>query len=310
MDLNVIYGGLELGFIYGIMALGLYISFKIMNIPDLTTEGSFVLGLAVSAVMVNKGYSWIGILFAFLAGCLAGFVTGFLQTKLKIHPVLAGIISMCGLYSVNLIILGSPNVNVPRNERIFTYVDNFFRKIGFDIFGRHNAKLIVSFIVVAICLVVVIWFFRTHFGLCMRATGNNEDMVRASSINVDVSKIVALMLANGLIALSGGLMTQYQGFADISSGNGILVAGLASVIIGEAIFGKRGVTIGFVSAIFGSILYRFIITWVINSGFFTAQIVRLITAIIVAVALSIPAFKYYAGRFKIKHGGGKNAGNQ
>ena len=307
MSLNVIYGGLELGFIYGIMALGLYISFKIMNIPDLTTDGSFTLGLAVSAVIANQNHTWLGILFAFLAGCCAGLVTGFLQTKMRIHPVLAGIISMCGLYSINLMILGSPNVNVQRQNRLFTSVDNFLRSSGLDFFGRHSAKLIVSFIAVAVCVAIMVWFFRTHFGLCLRATGNNEDMVRASSINVDVSKMVALMLANGLIALSGGLIAQYQGYADISSGNGILVVGLASVIIGEAIFGKRSVTLGLISALAGSVLYRFIITWVINSGIFTAQVIRLITALIVAFALSIPAFKYYITRFKIKHGGDQSA---
>ncbi len=303
MSLNVIYGGLELGFIYGIMALGLYISFKIMNIPDLTTDGSFTLGLAVSAVVANKGYAAGGIFLSFVAGCAAGLVTGFLQTKLRIHPVLAGIISMCGLYSVNLIILGSPNVNVDRDNRIFGVADDFFESIGINIFGRHNAKLILSFAIVIICILLMVWFFRTHFGLCMRATGNNEDMVRASSINVDVSKMVALMLANGLIALSGGMISQYQGYADISSGTGILVVGLASVIIGEAVLGKRSVTVGFISAVIGSLIYRFIITWVINSGIFTAQVVRLITALIVAFALSIPAFKFYIGRFKIKHGG-------
>jgi putative ABC transport system permease protein len=165
----------------------------------------------------------------------------------------------------------------------------------------------VSFVAVIICLFIFIWFFKTHFGLCLRATGNNEDMVRASSVNVDFSKIFALMMANGLIALSGGLICQYQGYADISSGTGILVVGLASVIIGEALFGKHGVTIGLVSALAGSVIYRFIITWVINSGIFTAQVIRLITAVIVAIALSIPAVKFYVNRFKVKHGGADNA---
>ncbi len=307
MSLNVIYGGLELGFIYGLMALGLYISFRVMNIPDLTTDGSFTLGLAVSAVVANENHSVLGIILAFLAGACAGFVTGFLQTKMRIHPVVSGIISMCGLYSINLIILGSPNVNIPKNNRIFTSVDKLFDSIGIDIFGRHDAKLILSFLVVVLALIIMVWFFKTHFGLCMRATGNNEDMVRASSINVDVSKIVALMVANGLIALSGAMISQYQGYADISSGNGILVVGLASVIIGEAIMGKRSVTLGLISAVVGSLLYRFIITFVINSGIFTAQVIRLITALIVAFALSIPAFKFYIGRFKIKHGGADNA---
>lgn len=307
MSLNVIYGGLELGFIYGLMALGLYISFRVMNIPDLTTDGSFTLGLAVSAVVANENHSVLGIILAFLAGACAGFVTGFFQTKMRIHPVVSGIISMCGLYSINLIILGSPNVNIPKNNRIFTSVDKLFDSIGIDIFGRHDAKLILSFLVVVLALIIMVWFFKTHFGLCMRATGNNEDMVRASSINVDVSKIVALMVANGLIALSGAMISQYQGYADISSGNGILVVGLASVIIGEAIMGKRSVTLGLISAVVGSLLYRFIITFVINSGIFTAQVIRLITALIVAFALSIPAFKFYIGRFKIKHGGADNA---
>ena len=143
------------------------------------------------------------------------------------YSVPCPVVVLDGLYSVNLMILGSPNVNIPKDSRVFTSVDNLFDNIGLDIFGRHNAKMILSFVAVVVCVLAMIWFFRTHFGLCLRATGNNEDMVRASSINVDVSKIVALMLANGLIALSGSFIAQYQGYADISSGNGILVVGLA-----------------------------------------------------------------------------------
>lgn len=185
------------------------------------------------------------------AGAAAGAVTGLLQTKLLVHPILSGIITMSGLYSVNLLVLGgASNLSLVR-------ADTVFRIIPF--LDRDTAMTVLPIAAAAVCLVLLVLFFRTHLGMCIRAVGDNEAMVRASSINTDGCKVLAFMISNALIALSGGLIAQYQGYADISSGTGILVVGLASVIIGEAVFGRRGVAIGFVSAIVGSIIYRYII---------------------------------------------------
>ena len=251
-------GSLQLGLLYGIMAIGIYISFRILNTPDLTAEGSFTFGLAVSAIVTVSGHPFLGIILAVLAGALAGAVTAFLQTKLFIHPVLAGILTMSGLYSINLWVMG----------------------------GSSNLSLI---------------------GLCIRAVGDNAAMVSASSINVDRTKLIGFCVSNALIGLSGAIIAQYQGYADINSGMGILVVGLASVIIGEVFLGRRGVSMGIVAAILGSVVYRFIIAWATKSSFFPAYMLKLVSAVIVAIALAIPAFKYYKEIRKIKKGGEADA---
>ena len=229
--MTLLLGSLQLGLLYGILGLGIYISFRILSTPDLTTEGSFAFGLAVSAAVTAAGHPILALPAALAAGALAGCVTGFLQTKLRIHPILAGIITMSGLYSVNLLVLGgASNLSLVRTDTIFKLIPGL---------AKDQAMTVLSIAAAVICLVLVILFFKTHLGMCIRAVGDNEDMVRASSINTDACKILAFCLSNGLIALSGGLIAQYQGYADISSSTGILVVGLASVIIGEAIFGRR-----------------------------------------------------------------------
>lgn len=299
----LVFGSLQQGFIYAMLALGIYISFRILNIPDLTAEGSFTFGLAVSAVITMAGHPVAALAAAVVAGLLAGCVTGIIQTKLRVHPVLAGILTMSGLYSINLLVMGkSSNVSLIGNDTVFKLVQS----IGFS---QNGAKLAVSFLAAIAVLVVIIVFFKTQIGLCIRATGDNEAMVRASSINVDATKILALAISNALISLSGGLLTQYQGFADINSGVGILVVGLASVIIGEAFVGRRGVTAGFISALIGSIVYRFIVAVAINSSVFPAFLLKLVSAVIVAVALSLPTIKYHIERSKIKREALKNVGN-
>lgn len=289
-------GSLQLGFIFGLLAFGIYITFRILNIPDLTAEGSFTLGLAVSANLTVHGHPFLGILCAILLGVVAGFITGLLQTKLYIHPVLAGILTMSGLYSINLAILGSSvNLSLIGHETIF--------RLAFDQFAfleKDIVKLIIALISIIIVGTLLILFFKTHIGLCIRATGDNDDMVRASSINVHTTKILALAISNACIALSGAIYTQYQGFADINSGIGILVVGLASVIIGEAIFGKRSVTVGFLSAIAGSIIYRFIIALANKYSFLPPTMLRLVSAIIVGFALSIPTIRHYHSLHKQK----------
>jgi putative ABC transport system permease protein len=278
-------GSLQLGLIYGLLALGIYISFRILNIPDLTADGSFTLGLSVSAALTVAGYPLLGILIALLAGAAAGAVTGLLQTKLEIHPILAGILTMSSLYSVNLYILGSrSNLSLIGSDSLFN------RMLGW-LPDKELVKTVIPLIFCLLCIFTLIWFFKTHLGLCIRATGNNADMVRASSINVSAMKIIALALSNACVGLSGAVLAQYQGYADISSGIGIVVVGLASAIIGEAIFGRRSVTIGLLSAVFGSLLYRFIIAAALKSSIFPAYALRIVSGLIVVIALSIPVVK-------------------
>lgn len=292
--MTLVIGSLQLGFLYGILALGIYVTFRILNIPDLTAEGSFTLGLAVSAVCTLAGHPVAGIVAAAVAGALAGCVTGVLQTKMGIHAVLAGILTMCGLYTINLIVMGSsPNISLINVPTIFKAAES----LGLS---KEAARLVIAIAAAAVCLVLLILFFRTHLGLCIRATGDNEAMVSASSINVDAMKITALAFSNALVAVSGGLIAQYQGFADVNSGSGMLVVGLASVIIGEVIVGKRGLEIGFFSSIFGSIIYRYIIAAATKSQIFPAYALKLVSACIVAAALALPAIRYQMGLSKMK----------
>ncbi len=284
--MTLVIGSAQLGLIYGILALGIYISFRILNIPDLTADGSFTLGLSVSAAMTVAGHPLFGILLAVLAGAAAGSATGLLQTKLEIHPILAGILTMSSLYSVNLYVLGSrSNLSLIGSDSIFNAL--LARMPG----SKELVRFIIPFAFCVLCAGVLTWFFKTHLGLCIRATGNNEDMVRASSIDVDAMKIVTLAVSNACVGLSGAVLAQYQGYADISSGIGIVVVGLASTIIGEAVFGRRSVTLGLVSAIFGSLLYRFIIAAALKSSIFPAYALRIVSAVIVMIALSIPVVK-------------------
>ncbi|HIS55972.1 MAG TPA: ABC transporter permease [Candidatus Fimimorpha excrementavium] len=297
--MSLLIGSLQLGFLYGIMALGIYITFRILNIPDLTTEGSFTLGLAVSGMMTISGHPWLGILMAALAGAAAGAVTGLLQTKLGIHAVLAGILTMSGLYTVNLMILGSrSNLSLIGSDTLFKQIQDLFSV------DKDAAYLIIAVLAAVLFAAGLIAFFRTHLGLCIRATGDNEDMVSASSIDVHAMKIIALAVSNACVAVSGGLIAQYQGFADISSGTGMLVVGLASVIIGEVFTGKRSLAVGLCSSVLGSIVYRFIIALAMKSPIFPAYALKLVSAVIVAAALAIPVIRYqYSMRKKKKEAG-------
>ncbi len=294
--MTLVIGTLQLGLIYGLLALGIFITFRLLNIPDLTADGSFTLGLAVSAVFTVAGHPILGIIIALILGGIAGGITGLLQTKMRVHPILAGIITMSGLYSINLFIMGaSSNVSLIGSKTIFTLVSSRLEGLT-----NNTIKLMVAILFCFALWFILVQLFRTHLGLSIRATGNNEDMVRASSINVDGIKIIALAIANSCIALSGAVIAQYQGFADISSGVGIMVIGLASVIIGEVFLGNRSVTMGLLSAIIGSIVYRFIIALALKSDLFPAYGLKLVSAVIVGVALSLPAIKNYMHLHKIK----------
>lgn len=297
--MKLLIGSLQLGLLYGILALGIYISFRILSIPDLTTEGSFAFGLSVSAAVTAAGHPVLAFFAAMLAGALAGSVTGLLQTRFRIHPILSGIITMSGLYSINLAVLGgSPNLSLVRAATLFKLI---------PFLSKNDAMTALPIVFALLFLVLIILFFHTHVGMCIRAVGDNEDMVRASSINVNACKVLSFAVSNALVALSGALIAQYQGYADVSSSTGILVVGLASVIIGEAVFGRRSVTLGFISAVAGSLIYRYIIALATRYSPLPAYMLKLVSAVIVALALAIPALRQNMKEARQKQGGKSHA---
>ena len=290
----LILGSIQLGLLYAIMAVGIYISFRILNTPDLTVDGSFTLGMAITAVITISGHPFIGLFAAILMGALTGTTTGLLQTKLYIHPILSGILVMTGLYTVNLAVMGGKsNLALIGKETYFTFFKSF---IGSDLY----LLTIVCAIPIGVILLILPLFFKTRLGMSIRATGDNEDMVRASSINSDFTKCVGLAIANACVALSGGLIAQFQMFSDVGSGSGMVIIGLASVIIGETLFGKRGVTIGLISALFGSVIYRIIVAFALKIDLFPSYALKLVSAMIVAVALSGPSLKQSYLQFKVR----------
>jgi putative ABC transport system permease protein len=304
--LNIL-GPLQLGCIYSLLALGVFITFRVMNIPDLTADGSFTLGLAVSAVCSIAGRPFTGLLLGMLLASAAGIVTGLLQTKAGIHPILAGILTMTGLYSVNLYIMGgSPNLSLIEAPTVFAVFQNAFA--GAD---RALARLALTAFFAAAASALLIAFFRTGLGLRIRAAGNNEKMVRASSINAETIRVIAVAIANAFIGLSGALLAQYQGYADINSGAGIVIVGLASVILGEIIphRGALGLTLVFAAA--GSLIYRLLVAVVLYLNFFPASMLRLVSAVIVALALATPRTRQIWREWLVrKRARGKEAGKR
>lgn len=295
MSLTVIVGALELGLIFAIMAVGIYISFRVLNIPDLTIDGSFALGMAVSGVLAVNGHPLLGVLLSILAGAGAGIVTGLLQTKMKIQPILAGILTMTALYSVNLRIMGKkPNISLFGKKSIFTAFQ--------EILPEGTAYIVVSGGILLIVSLALYFFLKTQLGMSLRATGDNEFMVRASSINSDAMKILGLSIANALVSLAGAVIAQYQQFSDANGGIGMMVIGLASIIIGEAIFGRKSIVRSIIAAIAGAILYRYVLTFALYFGLEAIDL-KLFSAIIVTVAISIPTLKNYI----MKKRGGTNA---
>lgn len=295
------------GFLYGILALGVYLSLRVLNLPDLTTEGSFGFGASVAAVVAAAGHPVLSLPLAVLAGALAGMVTGFLQTKLRIHPVLAGIITMNGLYTVNLMVMGTTNLSIGSAHSLFKLLYGCW---ALDPMGRKIVGALAGAVIALAVLGVMILFFKTHLGMCIRATGDNPDMVRASSINADHTKLVGLCVSNALVALSGALIVHYSGYADVNASSGTLVYGLAAVIIGEAVLGRSGPTRGLISAIVGSVVYKLIVTLVVDWNLFgsnSANMMKLMCALIVAATLAVPALKEYAAHRQLMREARKNA---
>ena len=276
-------GAIAQGIIWGIMAMGVYITFKIMDIADLTVDGSFATGGATLVVCVATGMNTaLAMVIAFAVGCLAGLVTGVFHTKFGIPAILAGILTQLALYSINLRIM-SQKANVPLS------VDKYNLIISLRDIPQ---TLIVSTIFVIVIIAVMYWFFGTELGHSLRATGCNQSMARANGINTDTNKIIGLVLSNGLVSLSGALLSQYQGFADINMGRGAIVIGLAAVIIGEVIFSKlfKNFALKLLSAVIGGIIYYIVITLVLQMGL-NANDLKLLTALVVAIFLGIPYWK-------------------
>ncbi len=291
MTIALLLDAANLGLQYALLAVGVFLSFRILDIPDLTVDGSFCLGMSVAAVLCVAGHPILGLVAGAAAGALAGVVTGLLMTRCKIHPLLAGIITMTGLYTVNITVLGGPNVSLITASKAYVGLQELASSVLGLTLDKDMARFIVAAVVVVICLVLLMLLFRCELGLAIRATGDNEAMVRASSINVDVMKVGALALSNALVGLSGALLTQYQGFADVSSGSGMIVIGLASVIIGEIFGGRKSITAGLVCAVAGSVVYRVIMQVALSLDVLSANSLKLVSAVIVAVFLSIPALQ-------------------
>lgn len=283
--LDLVLSTVSQGLLWAIMALGVFLTFRVLDIADLSVEGTFPLGAAVAATLIDAGHSvWLAMLIALIAGCIGGTVTALLTTKLKIPALLSGILTMIGLYSVNLMIMGKANVPLLRSETIFTLTE--------DLFGVSQviATLIVGLVATAIVGVIMYWFFGTVLGTAIRATGCNPQMARAQGINTNIMVILGLLISNGLVALSGALVAQSNGFADVGMGTGTIVIGLASVIIGEVLFGTRSFKNWLISVVLGSVVYRAVIAIVLELGM-PPNDLKLFTAVLVAIALSLPLIK-------------------
>ena len=280
----VVFNALELGFIYALVAMALFLSFRVLNIADMTTDGAFVLGCAVSATMAVAGHPILALPAAMIAGAAAGSITAYLQTHMGVPSILAGIITNTGLYTVNLAVMGfSSNVPMLKTQTIFTMLR--------DLLGADSPyKLILTGGVTILACLLLILFLGTRLGLSIRATGDNPDMVRASSINTSFTVTIGLCVANAMTALSGAMLAQYQRSADINLGTGMVVIGLASLIIGESLFGRGGMWRKALAAVGGSVLYRFIIALALRADL-PSECLKLISALIVALAIAAPYLK-------------------
>lgn len=287
--LNALPGAVGQGLIWGIMAIGVYITFRVLDFADLTVDGTLATGGAAMTMSLMAGCNvYVALLIAFVAGCLAGFVTGILNTAFGIPPILAGILTQLALYSINLRILGKAN------QPVSGYKYDLICSMT-----KLNQALIVATIFVLVIIALLYWFFGTEIGHAIRATGTNMNMARANGININSTKIIALVLSNGLVALAGGLLAQYQGYADINMGRGAIVIGLAAVIIGEVLFGKifKNFALKLLSVAIGGIIYYIVMQFVISLGLNTDDL-KLLTAAVVAVFLGIP---YIKGRYQETH---------
>ena len=287
---------LELGFLYALVAMALFLSYRILDIADLTTDGCFVLGAAVSVTVTAAGHPVLAIFAAMLAGACAGFVTAFLQTKLGVPSILAGIVTNTGLYTINLAVMGfSSTMSLVKTDTVFSLAKGSLSFLG----GWY--KLAIALAMILLAGAAMLGFLGTRLGLSIRATGDNAAMVRASSINPAFTITVGLCISGALCALSGGLLAQYQKSCDINVGTGMVTIALASLIIGETLLGKRTMLRRIIGVVFGSCLYRFIVAVALRFNV-PAAAMKLVSAIIVAIAISMPAIKEKIAFEQRKHG--------
>lgn len=302
---NALPGAVAQGLIWGITAIGIYITYRILDIADLTVDGSLCTGGAVCIVMMLTGHNvFVSMIAATLAGMLTGLVTGLFHTFMGIPPILSGILSQLGLYSVNLKIMGKANqaINVDKYDLLVSL--RYIKNVAF-----YKNTIFVVAVCIVLLVIILYWFFGTELGCALRATGCNGNMSRAQGINTNFSKVLGLMISNGLVGLSGALLAQYQGFADINMGRGAIVIGLAAVIIGEAVFGRIFHNFGFklIGVVLGSILYYLVLQTVIWMGVDT-DLLKLLSAVVVAIFLAIPYWKdKYFSTSAVKKGGRTNA---
>lgn len=271
------------GLLWAVLAIGLFITFRILDIADLSIEGTYPLGGAIAVMTISGGGSpLLAVLLAFFGGCVAGAVTGFLHTKLKIPALLAGILTMIGLYSINLRIMGRATTSILGEETVYTFFETHMSKVSATLVVGLVATLVVWFF----CYI----FFGTELGAAIRATGDNPQMIRAQGINTDITIMLGLIISNGFVGITGALLSQSNGYADVNMGTGVLVTGLASIIIGEVLFGTRSFKNWLISVVLGSIVYRGVVAFVLWLGM-NPNDLKLLTAVIVAVALALPLIK-------------------
>ncbi len=289
MTVYAALGAIEQGLVYGIMVIGVYLTFRILDFPDLTVDGSLPLGASISAVAISNGMNpYLSLVFALLGGFAAGMVTAILNTKFKILHLLASILTMIALYSINIRIMGGPNIALLGSATVFDPI------INFGVPGQY-AGILVFAILALLVTVFIVWFLKTELGMAILATGDNPQMITSLGVNTHSIIILGVGLSNALVALSGALIAQNQGAADVGMGIGTIIAGLASVIIGETVFGDKSIARAFVAALLGSILYRFAIALALGVEFgdfsFNPSDLNLITSFLVIVALSAPNIK-------------------
>jgi putative ABC transport system permease protein len=282
----VVTNSLSQGLIVGFMALGVLVTFRIMGFPDLTVEGSFPLGAAVTARLITEGVSpWAALAAAAGAGALAGITTGIINTRFKVNIILAGILTAAAIYSIMLRVMGRPNTPLLGEETLFTRVREWTGSLG-----RAMSSIVFVAVLVAIAVLVLWWFLHTDLGLTIRAVGSNEGMIRSLGVNTDTTKVLTMAISNALVAISGSLASQDQGFADVGMGIGALVAAVASVMLGESLFGRSSVARWLVAVIIGSILYRVLLNIGLRLGM-PATDFRMVTAVLVLIVLAIPLFQ-------------------
>jgi len=307
--MTLLIGSITIGLILALLALGIFISFRIFDFPDITAEGSFTFGAAIAASLIVAGINPVAATaLAFVGGMLAGAATGFIHTRFKINPLLSGILVMTALYSVNLHVMGKSNVPLLSQSTLFTWFEDFSNSIsgkdamvnliGWSVPARDLWTLCFCLLIIIACSLLLLWFFRTNIGTAMRATGDNDQMIRALGVNTKVMIIAGVALSNGFIALSGSMLAQFQGFADVQMGIGMMVWGLASVIIGEALISENSLGMVIAGAVIGAVLFRLLVAIALRWGM-NPNDLKLITAGFVFIALVLPGIMKKTKKIKL-----------